>query len=145
MLAADYRSLPTQARWVGTTRKPVSRRHGWLGVFAVAIVSFALMEAALLFRTWTQLSADALDTWWKRFLYEAGGSLAHPFARYETVAAARTTDVLQYSVLVAAEAYFVIAVVSVLAIILLRKPLNAIASAFSDAFAACGRYLARGG
>ena len=116
MLTADIRGFSRQGQWSGAYRKPVGQRHGWLAIFALALAGFAFIEVALLFRSWTQLSAEGLNSWWKDFLYQAGGSLAQPFTRYETVPLSRTSDVLQYSVLVAAEAYFVIAAVALLAI-----------------------------
>ena len=144
MLTADIRSFPREAQWQGAFRKPVSQRHGWLAVFALALVAFAFVEVALLFRSWTQLSAEGLNSWWKDFLYQAGGSLSKPFDKYETVPLAKSSDVLQYSVLVAAETYFVIAAVALFLIAMVHAPFNALVSEVSDAISAMVRYFSRG-
>jgi len=144
MLTADVRSFRRQGQWEGAFRKPIGQRHGWLAIFALALAAFAFIEVSLLFRSWTQLSAEGLNSWWKDFLYQTGGSLASPFARYETVPLSRSSDVLQYSVLVAAEAYFVIAAATLFVIGMVHAPFNALVSEVSDVISTTVGFFSRG-
>jgi len=113
-------TFPEQYPSVGSCKEARESGYGWVGLFGLTLLILLAIEAVLAFRVWTQLSGDAPAGGLQKLVYSLGGSLTSPFGGYETFDSGKSAGILQYSALIAAEAYLVAGIVVLVIVYLFR-------------------------
>jgi hypothetical protein len=87
-------------------RKVVSAQTLVAATWAVALVGTAII-AVLALRVWLQLTGDTTQTGFVGMAYDVSSMLVGPFRSFEPQSTVKTSGILEFSSLVAIEAYLI--------------------------------------
>ncbi len=98
------------------------RRVHWLALSLIAVVLGAIaVEALMAFRVWVQLSGEHPALPALMFLYGLSSDLVGPFKGTETTTPIKPDGILELATIVAVEAYLILALLALGALVLLSR------------------------